>query len=129
MIIQLEKNINDIQLDQLNEKLQRIEYKGNRVQTQFSDYIIAVGKKEFDIRSIGKMDGVRDIHKVSDAYKLVSKKWKVNDTIIDLGDGVKIGTDHFQMMAGPCSIESEEQIESTVKHLVENGVKIMRGGV
>lgn len=129
MIIQLEKNISDIQLDKLNEKLQRIEYKGNRVQTQFSDYIIAVGKKEFDIRSIGKMEGVRDIHKVSDAYKLVSKKWKVNDTIIDLGDGVKIGTNHFQMMAGPCSIESEEQIESTVNHLVENGVKIMRGGV
>jgi 3-deoxy-7-phosphoheptulonate synthase len=66
---------------------------------------------------------------VSDAYKLVSKKWKVRDTVIDFGEGVKLGSGHFGMMAGPCSIESEEQIESTIKHLQANQVRIMRGGV
>lgn len=129
MIIQLEKNITDIQLAYLKEKLDTIDYKTNRVQTQFADYIIGIGKKDFDIRAIGTMEGVQDIHRVSDSYKLVSKKWRVNDTLIDLGDGVKIGSGHFNLMAGPCSIESEEQIESTVNHLVRNGVKIMRGGV
>ncbi len=129
MIIQLEKNISDIQLDLLKAKLDSIHYKTNRVTTQFADYIIGVGKQEFDIRTIGSMEGIRDIHRVSDAYKLVSKKWKVNDTVIDLGDGVKMGAGHFQLMAGPCSIESEEQIESMVNHLVENNIKVMRGGV
>ncbi|MEO0340111.1 MAG: 3-deoxy-7-phosphoheptulonate synthase, partial [Bacteroidota bacterium] len=90
---------------------------------------IAVGKKEFDIRSIGSMPGIKDIHRVSDAYKLVSKKWKVHDTQIDLGNGIKIGTGDFHIMAGPCSIESEAQIESTINHLVQHGIKIMRGGV
>ena len=129
MIIQLEKNITQDQKQNLQEKLETINYKGNEVNTQFGDYIVAVGKKEFDIRSIGTMKGIRDIHRVSDPYKLVSKKWKVNDSIIDLGDGVKIGTGYFPIMAGPCSIETEKQIESTIQHLVDNGIKIMRGGV
>lgn len=129
MIIQLDKNISAEQIDGLKKQLKTIGYKGNRVQTQYADYVVCVGKKEFDIRSIGTMEGVRDIHRVSDPYKLVSKKWRVKDTEVDLGDGVKIGTGHFTMMAGPCSIESEEQIQATVNHLVQNGVKIMRGGV
>ncbi len=129
MIIQLKKDITNGQLEQLKEKLDGIKYKTNRVDTQFGNYIIGVGKHEFDIRSIGILDGVQDIHRVSDAYKLVSKKWKVNDTIIDLGDGVHIGSGHFQMMTGPCSIESEEQISNTIELLKANNIKIMRGGV
>jgi len=97
--------------------------------TQFSDYAIGVGKKAFDIRTIGTLEGISDIHKVSDAYKLVSRKWKVQNTQIDLGDDVKIGLGEFQIMAGPCSIESEKQIADTVAHLVKNNVRIMRGGV
>ncbi len=129
MIIQLDKDISTDQFDKLQEKLNSIDYKSVKVSTQFQDYIIGVGKKDFDIRAIGTMEGIKDIHKVSDAYKLVSRKWKVKETQIDLGDGVKIGAGAFQIMAGPCSIESEAQIESTIKHLVENGVQIMRGGV
>lgn len=129
MIIQLEKGISADQLDQLKEKLADIQYKATEVKTQFGDYVICVGKNEFDIRSIGTLGGIKDIHQVSDAYKLVSKKWKVEDTQVDLGDGLKIGTGEFALMAGPCSIESEEQIKSTIDHLVKNGVRVMRGGV
>ncbi|MEM8906596.1 MAG: bifunctional 3-deoxy-7-phosphoheptulonate synthase/chorismate mutase [Bacteroidota bacterium] len=129
MIIQLEKNIPVEQLEQLKAKLAQIEYKTNEVTTQYGSYIIGVGKKEFDIRSIGTMEGIKDIHRVSDAFKLVSRKWKVGDSQVDLGDGIKIGAGAFEIMAGPCSIESEAQIESTVKHLVANKVNIMRGGV
>lgn len=129
MIIQLEPQISTTDLSSLEEKLADIQYKTNRVQTQYGDYIICVGKKAFDIRSIGTLPGVRDIHRVSDAYKLVSKKWRVEDTVIDLGEGIKIGTGHFAIMAGPCSIESEEQIAKTIDHLASQGVKIMRGGV
>lgn len=129
MIIQLKPNTSDQQLNAIKERLEAIKYKLNKVNTQFGEYIIAVGKQEFDIRSIGAMEGIKDIHRVSDAYKLVSNKWKVNDTKIDLGDGIQIGTGDFHMMAGPCSIESEAQIESTIAHLQKNNIKIMRGGV
>jgi 3-deoxy-7-phosphoheptulonate synthase len=129
MIIQLKKNISPAQYESITTKLSKVGYQHNEVQTQYQRYLVAIGKKEFDIRGIGQLAGVQDIHRVSDNYKLVSKKWKVQDTCIDLGDGVKIGAGHFQIMAGPCSIESEAQVEKTVQHLVENGVKIMRGGV
>ncbi len=129
MIIQLEKNIAADQLTELKDKLANVDYKTSEVNTQFGNYIIGVGKKEFDIRSIGTMKGIKDIHRVSDAFKLVSRKWKVGDSQVDLGDDVKIGAGAFEIMAGPCSIESEEQIKSTVAHLVANNVRIMRGGV
>jgi 3-deoxy-7-phosphoheptulonate synthase len=129
MIIQLEKKIKEDQLEALHAKLQSINYKTTQVKTQYQDYIIGVGKQEFDIRSIGTLPGIADIHRVSDNFKLVSKKWKVTDTQIDLGDGVKIGTGDFQIMAGPCSIESEDQIVNTVRHLKANGIRVMRGGV
>mgnify|MGYP005666330641 CR=1 FL=1 len=129
MIIQLEKNITADQKAALKEKLKDIQYKISEVKTQFGHYLIGIGKHEFDIRAIGTLPGIFDIHRVSDGFKLVSKKWKVADTCIDLGDGVQIGAGDFTLMAGPCSIESEEQIEKTINHLRENGVKIMRGGV
>ncbi len=129
MIIQLEPNISPDQLAHVKEKLAEIKYKTTEVQTQYGRYLIGVGKNGFDIRAIGTLPGIRDIHRVSDAYKLVSKKWKVNDTVIDLGDGIKIGTGHFAIMAGPCSIEGEEQIRKTIEHLRANEVRIMRGGV
>ena len=104
MIIQLEKGISDDSLEKVKAELKRINYKITTVKTQFGDYLIGTGKKTFDIREIGHFDGIKDIHIVSDDYKLVSSKWKVNPTVIDLGDEVKIGGGNFSLMAGPCSI-------------------------
>ncbi|HPR00047.1 MAG TPA: 3-deoxy-7-phosphoheptulonate synthase [Saprospiraceae bacterium] len=129
MIIHLEPNIQPGQLAEVQQKLTAHGFTSTEVRTQSHHYLVGVGKKPIDIRVIGTLPGIQDIHRVSDGYKLVSKKWRVQDTKIDLGDGVGIGTGHFQIMAGPCSIESEEQVEAVVKHLVANDVKIMRGGV
>ena len=129
MIIQLDPRISSADRDALKQELSAIQYQTNEVKTQFGEYIIGVGKRPFDIRAIGTLPGIRDIHRVSDAYKLVSKKWRVDDTVIDLGDGVKLGTGHFGLLAGPCSIEGEAQIASTIAHLQAHDVRIMRGGV
>jgi 3-deoxy-7-phosphoheptulonate synthase len=129
MIIQLEKNISTELKNNVLENINSIGYKTMEVSTQFSDYLVSVGKKEFDIRHIGNLPGVQDVHRVSDDYKLVSRKWKIKPTEIDLGDGVKIFRGGMAIMAGPCSIESEEQVEKMVVHLVKNNIKIMRGGV
>ncbi len=129
MIIQLEPKITDQAKAKLLEKIAETGYKISEVRTQFRSYLVATGSKEFDIRSIGNLPGVADIHRVSDPYKLVSRKWKVEDTVIDLGDGVVIRRGDLAMMAGPCSIESEEQVLKTINHLKANGLSIMRGGV
>ena len=72
MIIQLESHITPAQRRALEEQLRAIQYKVTPVQTQFADYLIGIGKGEFDIRAIGNLPGIRDIHRVSDDYKLVS---------------------------------------------------------
>ncbi len=129
MIIQIEQFIKPKEKEIILSAINKIGYKTTEVKTQKGIYLVCIGKKEFDIRYIGSLDGVEDVHRVSEAYKLVSRKWKVNASEIDLGDGVKIGENNLTLMAGPCSIESEEQVEKIVSHLVENKVKIMRGGV
>ncbi|MEP2772661.1 MAG: 3-deoxy-7-phosphoheptulonate synthase [Fulvivirga sp.] len=129
MIIQLSNNINPTAKSAIIDRVNQLKYKTTEVNTQKGSYIIGIGKKEFDIRDIGFMEGISDIHIVSDDYKLVSKKWKVKSTEIDLGDGVVIKDGGMAIMAGPCSIEGEDQIKKTIDHLVANDVKIMRGGV
>lgn len=129
MIIQLKKNISDQEREDLLGQLKLLGIAPQPVKTNFKEYIVGIAKKEFDIRQIGNMKGIEDIHRVSDSYKMVSKKWKLHNTVIDLGDGIKIGNGELAIMSGPCAIESEAQIESIVDHLLKNNVHIMRGGV
>jgi 3-deoxy-7-phosphoheptulonate synthase len=129
MIIQLENNILSGDKEAIVRKAKELKYKTTEVKTQKGFYLVGIGKSEFDIRLLGSMPGVLDIFRVSDDYKLVSRKWKVEPTEIDLGDGIKIREGSFTIMAGPCSIEGEEQIRKTIDHLKSIGVNIMRGGV
>ncbi len=129
MIIQLDKNISLQQMEAIEEVLEQFNIKAVDIKTQNHFYKVAVLKNEFDLRRVGRLPGVKDIHRVTDGYKLVSRKWKVNPTTIDLGDGVTISENNFTIMAGPCSIESEAQIETVVEQLIKNNIRIMRGGV
>lgn len=129
MIIQLDQNISSENLKKLQQKIFEIGFKAKEVKTQFCHYLVGIGNHEIDLRTIGSMDGIIDIHRVSDQYKLVSSKWKIAPTKIDFGDGIAIGNGNFEVVAGPCSIESEEQIITTVEHLKQHNVRMMRGGV
>ena len=129
MIIQLNQSITKNQKKVIDEQLIQLNIKTADIITQSNQYIIGILKNELDIRIIGELEGVKDVFRVNDSYKLVSKKWKVDATIINLGDDVKIGANDFSIMAGPCSIENESQIVSIVEQLKKNNVKIMRGGV
>ncbi len=126
MIIQLSKSITESQNEEITNAVLQINYKPHQVSTQFGNYLVCIGKKEFDIRKIGFMPGVIDLHRVTSPYKLVSRQWKVEDTVIDLGDDIKIKRGDLAIMAGPCAIESFEHAEKIIQHLVKNEIKIMR---
>jgi 3-deoxy-7-phosphoheptulonate synthase len=129
MIIQLQSTIEPSHKTTIVQKVKELSYQVTEVKTQRGNYLVAIGKKEFDLRQLGHMDGIADLHRVSDDYKLVSRKWKVDYSSIDLGDGVVMGGSNLAIMAGPCSIENENQVHQIIDHLVSNGVRIMRGGV
>ncbi len=99
------------------------------VHTHRRHYVVCLGDKGLDIRLVGGVPGVVDVHRVSDPYQLVSRSWRVHPTSIDLGDGVIISEGSGAIMMGPCSVESAEQLEAVADFLVAQGVRIMRGGV
>ena len=87
----------------------------------------AVGRKVIDKRDIELLDGVSEVIRISSPYKLVSRVFQPEDTIIDV-KGVKFGGGHIGMIAGPCSVETYEQVDATAKKLASYGVKVLRGG-
>ena len=129
MIIQLHKEISQTQKRGIVAAIEKIKYKVTEVTTRENNYLVAVGKADFDIREIGHMPGIVDVFRVSDDYKLVSRKWKIKPTLLKLGSEITIGEGTLTLIAGPCSIEGEEQVNNTIKHLTDNNIKIMRGGV
>jgi 3-deoxy-7-phosphoheptulonate synthase len=129
MILQLDKNISKEAKEGLISQLATYTKSVSEVQTQKGFYLVGIEKKDIDIRNIGQLAGVHDVHVVSDSYQLVSKKWKVNPSQVHMKDGSVISQNDFSIMAGPCSIESEDQVDAVIAHLVANNVKIMRGGV
>lgn len=129
MIIQLLPSATEAEETAIAQQLKTAGFKPVPVKTFQGNYVLGIGKAETDLRKFGFMPGIQDIHHVSDDFKLVSSKWKVQPTSLNLGDGVEIGNGSVAIMAGPCSIESETQVNETLDHLIQNGVRIMRGGV
>ncbi|PKK99300.1 MAG: 3-deoxy-7-phosphoheptulonate synthase [Tenericutes bacterium HGW-Tenericutes-2] len=73
-------------------------------------------------------EGVKEVTRVSTPFKKASRSFKKKDTIIKIGDDIEIGGDQFVMMAGPCSVESEEQLRIIAKAVKKAGATLLRGG-
>lgn len=129
MIIQLKENASNQEHEALKEMLNSKKFRFTEVNTQLGKYLIALNGNEIDIRSIGNLPVVTDVHAVNDKQQLVSSKWKTSPTVIQLGNNVQIGDESFSVVAGPCSIEGKEQVEEMRKFLSEQQIDIMRGGV
>lgn len=86
-----------------------------------------VGRKVIDKRDIELLDGVKEVIRITSPYKLVSRVFKPDDTIIEV-NGVKFGGGYSGMIAGPCSVETFDQMDITAAKLSKAGVKILRGG-
>jgi 3-deoxy-7-phosphoheptulonate synthase len=82
---------------------------------------------EFDPRHIQLLDGVSDVHRVSEPYKFASRSWKSEPTEARVGN-VVIGGKEIVVMAGPCSVESEEQIHASAAAVAKAGATMLRGG-
>ncbi len=85
------------------------------------------GHREFDPRLIEVMDGVHEVLRITEPYKLASRSFKPEPTIVPVGD-VRIGGDEVIVMAGPCSAETEEQVDRTAAAVKRAGAKVLRGG-
>ena len=80
-----------------------------------------------DMELLGSLEIVQSVKRVSEPYKQVNRKFHPLDTVIEIDDA-KIGGGHFAMIAGPCSVENEEQIISVAQSVKAAGAQILRGG-
>ncbi len=85
------------------------------------------GNREFDTRLLEVMDGVHEVLRITEPYKLASRTFKPEPTIVSLGE-FRIGGDEVIVMAGPCSAETEEQVEAAAAAVAKAGAKVFRGG-
>ena len=80
-----------------------------------------------DMELLGSLEIVDSVRRVSEPYKKANRKFHPADTVVEVGD-VKVGGGNFVMIAGPCSVESEEQIIGVAKAVQASGANILRGG-
>ena len=80
-----------------------------------------------DMELLGSLEIVDSVKRVSEPFKQANRKFHPNDTVISVGNA-KIGGGHFAMIAGPCSVESEEQIIEVAQAVKASGADILRGG-
>ena len=85
------------------------------------------GKEEFDLGIVEVMEGVKEAHRIISPYKLASRSFRPGGTVIQI-NGVSIGGPQVVVMAGPCSVESREQIERSAEIAARGGARILRGG-
>jgi 3-deoxy-7-phosphoheptulonate synthase len=91
----------------------------------------AVGGAPVDHRDIEMIDGVREVVKISASYKLASRAFKPDGTIVKVGPPgrqIEVGGRDIVMMAGPCTVESAEQIMAIAGIMSESGIRVLRGG-
>ena len=81
-----------------------------------------------DMELLGSLEIVESVKRVSEPFKQANRKFHPNDSIIEVCDNVKIGGGHFVSIAGPCSVESEEQIIEVAMAVKASGAEILRGG-
>ncbi len=128
MIVVLKSNPNQAQLDNLVEWLKKHDITVHTSAGSSQMVLGLVGDTSvLDIDLIKALDIVEDVKRIQEPYKAANRKFHPQDTVIDV-NGVKIGGGHFAMIAGPCSVETEEQIIGVARAVKAAGANLLRGG-
>jgi len=128
MVVILKENPNPSQLKNLVEWLRSMGVTVHITEGQQQTILGLVGDTtQIDIDLIRALDIVEDVKRIQEPYKSANRKFHPKDTVIQVGD-LKIGGGHFQIIAGPCSVESEEQILMVAEAVKLAGGTILRGG-
>jgi 3-deoxy-7-phosphoheptulonate synthase len=129
MVVVMEATASEAQIQQVIERLNEFGFDVHRSSGVSQTVLGAIGvQPDFDTRHIRLLDGVANVFRVTSPYKFASRDWHPEDSLIDVA-GVTLGGREVIMMAGPCSVESEDQIEQSAAAVAAAGGKILRGGV
>ena len=127
MVIVLKHQIHENEKKELRQFLQTHGYTVREITGSEETILAAVGTASLDIRDVEVLPGVARVVPISKPYKLASRECQAEDTIVRVGP-VRIGGARVVLMAGPCAVESREQIMTAAAHVKDSGAVILRGG-
>jgi 3-deoxy-7-phosphoheptulonate synthase len=129
MIVAMQELATDDQIQDVVEHLVRMGFSVHRTTGERQTILAAVGARtDFDTRNLEVLGGVEHVHRISAPYKLAGRAFRPEGSIIELGKGVRVGGDEVVVMAGPCSIESRDQLFTVSDLIAKAGAKVLRGG-
>ncbi len=129
MIVAMQESATDEQIQQVVEHLVRMGFSVHRTTGERQTVLAAVGARvDFDTRNLEVLSGVEHVHRISAPYKLAGRSFRPQGTIVEFANGVQIGGDQVVVMAGPCSVESKEQLFTVAEHVAKAGARVLRGG-
>ncbi|GAC1662432.1 MAG: 3-deoxy-7-phosphoheptulonate synthase [Candidatus Acidiferrum sp.] len=129
MVIVMHPGASDAQIRHVIDRLVASGFNVHRSTGESHTVLGAVGvQSDFDHRDFELLDGVREVVRVTQPFKLANRQFKPEGTIVDLGRGVRLGGNDIVVAAGPCSIESRDQIHAIAEIVAAGGAKILRGG-
>ena len=128
MVVVLEKNISQELLENIIKHLEGYNFAVHKSTGEEQIVLGAIGvQPTFDTRQIKVLEGVSEVYRITEPFKLASRSFKKENTEIKIKD-VTIGGNEVVMMAGPCSVENEGQIYTIAEIVSKAGAKILRGG-
>ena len=130
MIVVLKPNISDEEITKIEKSIQEFGYKAEKVKGEARTIIGAVGnqkEKQQHMNLLGQLPGVEAVVPIMQPNKLGSREFKNEDTIFKVGN-TSVGGDKLTLIAGPCSVENEDQINEIAKAVKLGGASILRGG-
>jgi 3-deoxy-7-phosphoheptulonate synthase len=128
LVVVLDKNASDKQIENVIKHLEGFGFAVHKSTGVEQTILGAIGvKPDFDIRKVKILEGVAEVYRITEPFKLASRSFKKEDTHIKIKD-VTIGSKEIIMIAGPCSIENEDQIFKIAEIVSKAGAKILRGG-
>jgi 3-deoxy-7-phosphoheptulonate synthase len=128
LVVVLEKNATEQQVENIVKHLESFGFVVHKSTGVEKIVLGAIGvKPDFDTRRVKILDGVAEVYRITEPFKLASRSFKKEDTEIRIKD-VTIGGDQVVVIAGPCSVESEAQIFTIAEIVSRAGAKILRGG-
>jgi len=129
MVVVMHQGATDEQIQKVIDRLTSLGFDVHRSTGAATTVLGAVGvRADFDIREFELLDGVREVVRITQPYKLAARAFRSEGTIIKLGKNVSIGGPEVIVAAGPCSVESPEQINAVAASVARSGAKILRGG-
>ncbi len=129
MVVVMQQGSSEEQIQHVIDRLVAIGFDVHRSTGATHTVLGAVGvRSDFDPRDVELLDGVREVIRITQPYKLASRAFRSEGTVVELGRGVRIGGPEVVVAAGPCAVESAEQIQIIAERVAKQGAKLLRGG-